>query len=578
MALPPGPKFLVQSLVSLSTPIVITYASLKVLQHFKIFDFASWGGVFLVVILQPVIVLFKHVFEYFKLRRQAAERGAIIVPAVQQSSISIIKDVLKSFESGYVGDAFQHWEEKYGSTYTINIFSETRMITSEPVHMKALLATQFNEFEKGPLLFSQWKSLLGTVGYGFLPGEMFHRNMTRPFFNKDRIRDFEIFDSHAIDTIGQMKKRLAEGHPIEFQDAVARFTLDSATEFLFGKNVRSLDAGLPYPKSSGIANSASFTNHPSTVFVNAFMKGQELTTRRNRTGTTWPLTEFWGDKVAEQRQIVDGFVKPILADVLAKKASGEKKASEEEDFFLGHLVNYTEDEQVLLDELVNILVASRDTTAALLTFGIYVLTQRPDIAQRLRDEVMKHVGPTSAPSYDDIKEMKFLRAFLNETLRLYPPVPFDARTSAGPTTIPNPHDSTRPLFVPANTKVLYSVFLIHRRKDLWGPDADEFDPDRFIDHRLHKYLAPNPFIFLPFNAGPRICLGQQFAYNEASFFLVRLLQNFSSFTFASEAQEEDCKPPEHWKHASGTQGRDKIVLRTYLTMFVKGGLWVRMAP
>jgi hypothetical protein len=68
---------------------------------------------------------------------------------------------------------------------------------------------------------------------------------------------------------------------------------------------------------------------------------------------------------------------------------------------------------------------------------------------------------------------------------------------------------------------------MHRRKDLWGPDgkpfpiqviqviftevtpAEEFDPDRFIDERLHKYLIPKPFIFLPFNAGPRICLGQQ---------------------------------------------------------------------
>ena len=50
---------------------------------------------------------------------------------------------------------------------------------------------------------------------------------------------------------------------------------------------------------------------------------------------------------------------------------------------------------------------------------------------------------------------------------------------------------------------------MQRRADLWGPDALEFDPDRFLDCRLRKYLTPNPFIFLPFNAGPRICLGQQ---------------------------------------------------------------------
>ena len=55
----------------------------------------------------------------------------------------------------------------------------------------------------------------------------------------------------------------------------------------------------------------------------------------------------------------------------------------------------------------------------------------------------------------------------------------------------------------------YSVFFMHRRKDLWGPDAEEFDPDRFLDERVKTYLTPNPFIFLPFNAGPRICLGQQ---------------------------------------------------------------------
>lgn len=84
-------------------------------------------------------------------------------------------------------------------------------------------------------------------------------------------------------------------------------------------------------------------------------------------------------------------------------------------------------------------------------------------------------------------------------------------------------------------RIVYCVFLMHRRKDLWGPDgkrlksivcthltttllflADLFDPDRFLDERLHKYLTPNPFIFLPFNAGPRICLGQQVRYDPHS--------------------------------------------------------------
>jgi len=124
---------------------------------------------------------------------------------------------------------------------------------------------------------------------------------------------------------------------------------------------------------------------------------------------------------------------------------------------------------------------------------------------------------------------------------------------------------------------------MHRRKDLWGPDALEFDPDRFLDARLHKYLTPNPFIFLPFNAGPRICLGQQFAYNEASFFLVRLLQRFESVNVEVEAMDENARVPETWKSQSGKEGeretrkwREKVRPMTHLTMYVQGGMWVSM--
>ncbi|KAG6861396.1 hypothetical protein C0995_000525 [Termitomyces sp. Mi166 len=134
---------------------------------------------------------------------------------------------------------------------------------------------------------------------------------------------------------------------------------------------------------------------------------------------------------------------------------------------------------------------------------------------------------------------------------------------------------------------------MHRRKDLWGPDgtstsalmklasideaiADEFDPDRFLDDRLKKYLLKNSFIFLPFNAGPRICLGQQFAYNEISFMLIRFIQQFIGVTLDEAASPPQAKPPAHWAEGVGRKVIERVHPKSHLTMYIQGGLWVRM--
>lgn len=116
---------------------------------------------------------------------------------------------------------------------------------------------------------------------------------------------------------------------------------------------------------------------------------------------------------------------------------------------------------------------------------------------------------------------------------------------------------------------------MHRREDLWGPDAHVFDPDRFLDDRLRKYLLPNPFIFLPFNAGPRMCLGQQFAYHEVSLFLIRLLQTFSGISFAPDADPRSL-PPAAWATGEGRKPIEKVWLKTHLTMYANNGSWFRM--
>ncbi|KAF9475888.1 cytochrome P450 monooxygenase pc-3 [Pholiota conissans] len=584
MELPPGPRFLLRLLPAIVIPCVTVVGLLRLIEIETGTSVPIWAFALGVLAIHPALFIFRRAYSRYAEARAAAASNAFMPPHVVEQwpyygGLTIMRTLVNDLKNGYPGDGFLRWMEEYGPTYQLRMLSDNRLLTAEPEHIKQILATQFDSYEKGPATNDQFGSLLGT-GVFNSDGEMwkFHRSMTRPFFTKDRISHFDMFDSHAENALSQAKIRIQDGYPIDFQDLVSRFTLDSATQFLFGHDVESLSAGLPYPESSPLANSLAFRNHPSNVFVDAFLKGQDLTALRGRMGPTWPLAEFWGDKVKPLRKTMDKFTEPVLVEALRKRnLNPDAKMDDDDDStLLSHLIQHTQDVTVLKDELLNLLVAGRDTTACTLTFALYMLCEHPKIAERLYKEIIDVVGPTDRPTYENIRDMKYLRAFLNEVLRLYPAVPFDSRTSNKPTVLDTKTPGSVPIYVPANTKVIYAIMLMHRRKDLWGPDALEFDPDRFLDQRLHKYLTPNPFIFSPFNAGPRICLGQQFAYQESSFFLVRLLQQFRNFRMAPDAQPEWSKPPAHWAAEGGRKAIEKVVPGTHLTMYARGGLWVRM--
>ncbi|KAJ7243954.1 cytochrome P450 [Mycena rebaudengoi] len=129
------------------------------------------------------------------------------------------------------------------------------------------------------------------------------------------------------------------------------------------------------------------------------------------------------------------------------------------------------------------------------------ISMYPAVCQKLREEILAHLGSHKRPTYDDIRDMKYMTAVINgKSSRM---------ESVNSTTWPSPDPTEKPLYVPGGAKVPYSVFIMHRRTDLWGPDAEEFSSKRFLDERLKKYLLNNAFQFLPFNARSRICLGQQ---------------------------------------------------------------------
>ncbi|KAJ7031138.1 cytochrome P450 [Mycena alexandri] len=587
MEIPPGLAHLARILPPTLLPCAATYFVLsRVPPLLDLGLLPLWSRVLCAVVAQPVLAYF---YNEYQQARDAASLGAMRIPVVYDKwpgGLSLISKMVKSFNEGYPGDFLEEWCEHYGNTLVTKVLFQSGIFTTEPEYIKAILATDFDNYWKGgstdQILRTKRKRtfsgpndsrlLQSLLGFGVFNTDdhmwKFHRNLSRPFFSRERISDFDIFDRHAHDALSRMRARLAEGFPVDFQDLASRFTLDSATEFLFGRSVDSTSAGLPYPQSSPLANSPSFLNHPSNNFVRSFLQSQILTAQRASYGPNWPLFEFWKDIVKPHRKTINEYINPILNEALARKRVGGVEDGKEDQTFLN--------KDVIRDAIFNILIAGRDTTAATLTYSVYMLAEHPDIAERLRKEILDTVGSSKMPTYDDLRGMKYLRAFINETLRLYPPVPFDLRASKRATTWPTTKPGAKPLYIPPNISCRYSVFLMHRRTDLWGPDALTFDPDRFLDERVRKYLTANPFIFLPFNAGPRICLGQQFAYNEASFFLVRLLQNFTEFSLAPDAQPDSTKPPASWKECKGTKATEKITLGTHLTMYAKGGLWVRM--
>ncbi|KAG9121911.1 hypothetical protein FRC07_001943, partial [Ceratobasidium sp. 392] len=458
-------------------------------------------------------------------------------------NLDFIPHALNNRKTDYCGGMFLPLLEKYGNTFNVGLFGASQLFTIEPENIKAILSTEFANFEKGPEFRNMMFSVLGT-GVFNSDGEMwkFHRTMSRPYFTRDRISHFDLFARHSDSAITKLLSRLSEpsNPPIDFQDIVARFTLDTGTEFLFGKDVHSLAAPLPYPHAPPRDSSASFAA--------AFGRAQESLMTRLFLFALWPFVEMFWDRTGEDMSVIDKYVRPILREKLKERGKmggksrvegGEVELEDGSDTLLDHLIQFTSDETVIKDEIVNILVAGRDTTAATLTFAVYLLATHPKVLAKLRAEILARLGSTKYPTSDDFREMKYPRAVINETLRLFPAVPFNERTAVNSTVFKS---GSKTFYIPKGSR---------------QPDADEFDPERWIDERLKKYVTPNPFIFLPFNAGPRICLGQQFAYNESSFFLVRLLQRVESIELAPDAHPEGTLPPKEWQNETGRKAFEK---------------------
>ncbi|ERF72436.1 hypothetical protein EPUS_06065 [Endocarpon pusillum Z07020] len=382
--------------------------------------------------------------------------------------------------------------------------------TAEPEIVKTMLSTKFHDFE---LAQRRLDAIVPSLGHGIFAsnGAAWERSraLIRPSFTKTQVADLDTFETHIQHFISAIPR---DGSTVDLQPLFFSLTMDSATEFLFGRSTACLAPGLKTQSAS--------------EFVKAFEYCTKSIGTEIRTAglSRWIPDKRWH----KSKNIVHAFADSIIREetIRLHPADMEKSAKpgttcgNERYVFLHELIKQTQDPDTLRSELLNILLAGRDSTAGLLANTWHTIARRPDIWAKLRAEVDTLMG--EAPTYAQIKDMKYLRWVLNECLRLMPIVPANGRVAVRDTVIPvgGGADGKAPALVPKGSIVVYHSWTFHKRKDLYGEDADEFRPERWEKLR-------HGWEYLPFNGGPRICVGQQFALTEASYATIRLMQAFS---------------------------------------------------
>ena len=211
-----------------------------------------------------------------------------------------------------------------------------------------------------------------------------------------------------------------------------------------------------------------------------------------------------------------------LARIVDEIIADRRRSHENNDDLLALMLRPGADGNPVLDEaniryqLITFLIAGHETTSGALSFALHHLSTRPDVVASARDEIYQVWGDTARPSFEQVTKLRYVRRIFDETLRLHPTVPGYFRKARHDTTLSTGHP------VQADDWFLVLVGGLHR-DPLWGPDPDEFNPDRFLPDLVR---ARPGHLYKPFGTGERACIGRQFALHEAVLVLGTILRRY----------------------------------------------------
>ncbi|PGH15533.1 hypothetical protein AJ79_02315 [Helicocarpus griseus UAMH5409] len=396
--------------------------------------------------------------------------------------------------------------------YTVEatVAGQRIIVTADPENIKAILATQFWEFEKGAKFRRDWVDMLGHSIFNS-DGQAWHdaRARLRPVFSRERISDLECFERHVQDLLPLLG---TEGETVDMKDLSLRFTLDASADFTLGANLETL-------------------KKPENEFGACFERSRHFKVQRERSAPFKFLVPK--SRYLPYIQYIEFFMDPIIQETMEQvkaEAAGQRPSKKQRGYTLLHAcAEISTDQRFLRDELITALFAGRDNTAMALTWTLYELARHPDVVDELRRVIETTIGFEHQPTYDDLKGMKILSNMVSETLRLYPGVPLNTRACVKDTSLPRGGgpDGDGPIGVPAGTGIIISYHMLQLNSSLYPPASDSFPPANEWHPGRWDTWFPQPWSYIPFHGGPRFCLGQQLAIMEISYVLVRIFQQYS---------------------------------------------------
>jgi cytochrome P450 len=383
--------------------------------------------------------------------------------------------------------------ERYGDVAYFKLGPQPVFLINNPDYIRDVLVTHNRNFMKGEGL-QRAKRLLGE---GLLTSEgEFHlrqRRLAQPAFHRQRIAGYA---ETIVGYAARMRDRWQPGEPGEMDVAreMMRLTLAIAGKTLFDADVE---------------EEADEIGEALTTTLAMFDR------------VTLPFSQFFErfpiPAVKRFQQAKDRLDATIYRMIDERRAGGEDRgdllsilmAARDEE---GDGTGMT-DEQ-LRDEAMTIFLAGHETTANALTWTWYLLAQNPEVEARFHNEVDRVLGGR-LPAAEDYPQLRYTEMILAESMRMYPPAWVIGRRALGDYSIGGYH-------VPARSILLMSQYVMHHNPKYF-PDPFSFDPDRWLPEARES--RPK-FSYFPFGGGPRVCIGEHFAWMEGVLVLATIAQNW----------------------------------------------------